>query len=216
MTLIEVMVSQVIALVLISGVFALMVATMRSFHANNASVEAREVLRQTSHALMRDLQALGGADGRAGELLGFIDGGNGAPDSFWVFKTNPGLCGGEMSTVASPTNALGISAASGCPFSTTTPTCLSSAIAGSYVSVAGDRGTVIALVSSVDDAACELTFDDSDNAAAIAAYNASFSPAASHCLAAASMCSEPAASRCCANSSGATPVSSPSTPAIRP
>jgi hypothetical protein len=170
MTLVELLVSQTIVLFVVGGVFSLVVAFGKSFHAADGASQAQIRVREIGHVLLRDLTALGGADGRAGELLQVEDSTT-APDAFAVFKVNPGLCAGGVAVTEHDGAVLRFAAATEpCPFADTSTTCPTSMLQGRTVVVVGERASMLAKLSTVNPATCTATVapGDPDNDDALA------------------------------------------------
>lgn len=182
MTLLELMVSQAVVLVLVGSIFALIVAQTRNFHRMEGSIEAQVSLRQITYALMRDLQAIGGADGRAGELLEVTDNTNG-PDQLLVFKSNPALCNSGLTTVAGANfsgNLLKIAkTGSTCPIGNTAASnaaCHKDLVINKDILLASNTASMRLFATAVDTSGCTITIDSSNalNTAAVTRLKRSF------------------------------------------
>lgn len=170
MTLLELLVSQTIVLFVVAGVFTLVVAMGKSFHAADGASQAQVRAREIGHVLLRDLTALGGADGRAGELLQVEDATT-APDAFAVFKVNPGLCGGGLPVVGHTGVVLRFAAPTeSCPFADTSTTCPTAMLRDRTVVIVGERASMLVKLSNVDATTCKATVapNDADNVDALA------------------------------------------------
>jgi hypothetical protein len=107
LSLIEVMVSQSIAIVVISAMMAIVVAMVNKLQSEVAVSDAQVNLRQVSHLLIRDTQGLGSSAGAtAGDFILIRDGGTNGSDTFTVFRRDESICGGSL-PVSPPTQSNG-------------------------------------------------------------------------------------------------------------
>jgi len=107
LSLIEVMVSQVIALVVISAVMSLVVGLVQKLNAEVAVSDAQVRLRQVTHLMLRDTQGVGSTtDSSVGDIAIVADGGASAADSFTLFKRDESVCGGGLEVSRTPGNVL--------------------------------------------------------------------------------------------------------------
>jgi len=140
MTLIEVMISQTIAIVVISAMMAVVVAMVNKLQSEVATSDAQVHLRQVTHLLLRDTQGIGSSSGAsAGDFILINDGGANAPDSFTLFRRDESVCGGGVPLEAgngSSGNRLNVDQSSGCPLALST--CPPVELAGRTVMVVGD------------------------------------------------------------------------------
>ena len=97
MTLIEVMVSQTIALILIAALTSLVVMMVTRLSSETNVSDAQVRLRQASHAILRDSQGIGGELSQNGDLVIVeeADGLDGS-DAFTLFKRDESVCGGSV------------------------------------------------------------------------------------------------------------------------
>lgn len=96
MSLLEVMVSQTIALVVIAGMISMVGFMVTKLSAETKVSDAQVRLRQVTHLMLRDTQGVGGDVSQAGDLVVVTDGGVGAPDTFKLFKRDESVCGGSL------------------------------------------------------------------------------------------------------------------------
>lgn len=165
LTLIEVMVSQAIALVVISAMMAIVVAMVNKLQAEVAVSDAQVRLRQVSHLLLRDTQGVGASSGSsAGDFIAIFDGGNNAPDSFTLFRRDESICGGGIGVDTSianngkPNSHDGVNlypdATNGCPFAL--PTCPRDELNGRSLFVLGKKGS--AMMVGHNAKTCKITY----------------------------------------------------------
>jgi Tfp pilus assembly protein PilW len=185
-SLIELLVAQVIALIVVAGLLSLFVPTVQALAQNEGSVESQVRLREASHLLLRDLQGLGGAEGGSGALFVVLaDGGAGGADRFRVFRRDhtvctenlaePGVMAVTTITPAAETATLGL-VTGVCPL--TAASCTAAAVVGRRMFVRSSTGAAIPLeVTAVDPGACTMTFGAAANLDAVTAYNRVFTPA---------------------------------------
>lgn len=188
LSLIEVMVSQAIALIVLSALLALVVAMVSKLQAESVVSDAQVRLRQVSHLLLRDTQGVGSSSGvGTGDFYFVKDGGVAAADEFTVFKRDEAVCGGGVGIAESdgvtvevedidtdPTAATAMA----CPIGLAG--CSASDIAGVAALVAGSAKSVSLLGgtggSGAGAGACRFTFPTGAQASdAVSAYNARFS-----------------------------------------
>lgn len=171
-SLIEVMVSQVIALVLIVSLTSLVVALSKKLHSETAVSDAQVQLRQASHLLLRDTQGIGGDFSAVGDLVVVDDGGTNAPDSFTIFKRDESVCNGGV-VVSQVGSSVNLQSPSPCPFSAaSTPLCSEADLAGRTLLVKGTERSIIAAGAHNFPGDCKINFangqqQDED----VAAYN---------------------------------------------
>ena len=97
MTLLEVMVSQTIALILIAALTSLVVMMVTRLSSETNVSDAQVRLRQASHAILRDSQGIGGELSQSGDLVIVEEGdGLGGSDAFTLFKRDESVCGGSV------------------------------------------------------------------------------------------------------------------------
>ena len=185
-SLLEVMVSQAIALIVITGLMALFVPLVQSFAQTEGGLESQVRLREASHVILRDVQGLGGADGGTGSLFAVLsDGGTNGPDRFRVFRRDHTICTENLAepgvmalsaiTAAAKTVKLG-QVAGVCPL--TSATCTPAMIIGRKLLVRSANLPSLPLVVTAADSSaanCTLTFSAAANTSAVAEYNAVFS-----------------------------------------
>jgi hypothetical protein len=96
LSLIEVMVSQVIAIVVIAGMMSLVVAMIRKLDSEASVADAQIHLRQVSHLMLRDTQGVGGEISTSGDMVFITDGGASAADQLAIFRRDESICGGLL------------------------------------------------------------------------------------------------------------------------
>jgi Tfp pilus assembly protein PilW len=177
-TLLEVVCAQAIVLIVIAGMLSLFVPLMRHFNDEEGLVDARIKLREATDLFSRDVQSIGGADGRAGYLfVRLSDGGATAPDSFRVFKRLQGVCTGSTDPGAliaadpfSTDTAMQL-VAGACPIAAT-GNCTPAILVGRKLLLRGPRRSIPLLVTSADPITCHIGFGDAaSNAAVVTEYN---------------------------------------------
>lgn len=169
-SLIEVMVSQAIAVTLIAGLSSLVVAMVKKMHAETAVSDSQGRLRQASHLLLRDLQGIGGGSlasaTSTGGFVRVVDGGANAPDELEVFRRDESICGGSLTVaMASGTNVTANTtgvATGGCPFFPTNTICVESDFETRQVVVIGAsspfRANMVAANAHSNEAQCLINF----------------------------------------------------------
>jgi len=173
------MVSQAIILVVVSGVFTIIVAISKSYHSSDGGVGAQLRLREVSHVLMRDLQGLGGEDGRAGDLMEVVDSTSSA-DTVSVFKTNRAQCGGGLTTTRFNTNRIHFAPDSPCVVGTAI--CPATVVNNQLIALITDDATLKVRVSNVNtnsgasNCSVYISPTDPDNQRALARLQLSYPP----------------------------------------
>lgn len=182
-SLLELMVSQAIALIVIAGLLALFVPLVQNFAQTEGGLESQVHLREASHVILRDVQGLGGADGGTGSLFAVLqDGGATGPDRFRVFRRDHTICTenlaepGVMALSAINAGAKSVTlgnVAGVCPL--TSATCTPAMVTGRKLLVRSANVPSLPLVVTAADAAtCTITFAAGSNTGATAEYNAVF------------------------------------------
>ena len=182
MSLVEVMVSQTIALVVITAMMSLVVAMVKRMQSETAASDAQVRLRQASHLLLRDTQGIGGSSSSSGDLVFIVDGGSGAADEFTIFKRDESVCGGglELTGIAGVNIAfttVDIDPTSGvneqCPVDR--PLCPASELAGRTAQVVGPFKSIAMTGHTATASSCMLNFPKGQQATdVVASYNARF------------------------------------------
>lgn len=187
MSLIELLTSQVIVAIIAAGMFAVIGGLTRSYHSEYGASEAQVRLREASHVLLRTLQGIGGADGRAGDLVYTTDGGATAPDSLTVFRADFGTCGGVQSVDAVDGVNLRLVQTDldgdgyvDCPIDHLVG-CSATELEGKVVMVEGTSRSAQLLLTNVNTSPCQLTFNSGAlQGLLVGAYNAHFGAAATN------------------------------------
>ncbi len=175
MSLLEVMVSQSIALVILAAMMSLIVSMITRMQAETAASDAQVRLRQVTHLLLRDTQGVGASSGAAtGDIVFITDGGATAADTFTIFKRDESVCGGGLATtgLASYANTnVPIAKVTTCLI--TTPACPVVDINARSIQLVGkDRSFAISGQTASN---CMISLPTGATAtAAVAAYNARF------------------------------------------
>lgn len=185
-SLVEVMVSQVIALIVISGSLSLVVPLLRNFGEQEGAVEAQIRLREVSHVILRDVQGIGGGDGRAGSLFTLVaDGGAFGSDQMRIFKRAQGLCTGQIDpgslavrgspgvnlTVQLDGTSADLHAVDDeCPMRVLS-NCSEALLADHEVLVSGPGGAAAMRISSVNASSCRIQLNPNANPNVVADYN---------------------------------------------
>ncbi len=182
MTLIEVMISQVIALIVISAMMSVVVAMVNKLQAEVATSDAQVNLRQVSHLLLRDTQGVGSSAGStAGDFVVIQDGGATAPDSFTLFRRDESVCGGSLPVANSVGNVLNIdNVGAACPFSFAN--CTEADVKDRTLMVLGANGQAIMMTGRTANASsCKVNYPTGQQENdVVAAYNRVYSPAAAN------------------------------------
>ena len=179
LSLIEVMSSQVIVIILITGLVGLLTAMTKKINSETNASDAQVRLRQASHLLLRDTQGIGGDAALAGDLVAVTDNVTNAAtadvgtDVLTVFKRDESVCNGGMGVTFASGSRVSVNGT--CP------------IAGAGCSVSELSSRRVALknggkaleLTPVTPASspCSIDFAGSVNAAAVAAYNTSYKTA---------------------------------------
>jgi prepilin-type N-terminal cleavage/methylation domain-containing protein len=96
-TLIELMVSQAIALIVLSALLSFVSMIVNKVQSQTAAADAQARLRQTSQLLLRDTQGVGSSSGiGVGDFYFVNDGGTSGADEFTIFKRDEAVCGGNL------------------------------------------------------------------------------------------------------------------------
>ena len=190
LSLIEVMVSQVIGLIVITGIMALVVAMVRKLNSELSVADAQVHLRQATHLLLRDTQGVGGEVSISGDVVTVLDGGTAGADGFTIFKRDESVCGGLLTVAAkpaapgaAPTTHDGVTIniadvdtnlTSGitnvCPF--TLSVCPTSELAGRAVLMTGAARSVQMTGHTVNASSCKINFPGGQQSAdLISSYN---------------------------------------------
>lgn len=180
MTLIEVMISQTIAIVVISAMMAVVVAMVNKLQSEVATSDAQVHLRQVTHLLLRDTQGIGSSSGAsAGDFILINDGGTNAPDSFTLFRRDESVCGGGIpldAGNATSGNTLNPDASSGCPLALAS--CPPGELAGRTLMVVGDSRSAQMTGHTVNAAACKINYPTGQQATNVVNnYNARYGTA---------------------------------------
>lgn len=175
MTLIEVMTSQVIVIILITSMVALVAAMVKKLHSEAGVSDANVHLRQATHFILRDSQAVGGDLAEAGDVVVVQDGGATGPDTLTLFKRDEALCNGGLGGVAQqPGNARVLrvgEVAGACPITRSPGNCSEEELASHRVVVKGGAFMAIAVPTSPNMQPCQVTFGTSDNQETVNVFN---------------------------------------------
>ena len=157
-SLLEVMIAQVIAFIVMAGVCAMIAAFIKSYHATDGTVQAQVRMRQITHVLLRDLQAVGGSDGSAGELVVVTDGGTNGPDTIDIFKKNELCAGLEIIGVSGDDIQLGVVGGGVCDASFFDSQCPASNL--EYIALKSkDAGDSVRVSGTLNQSNCLFSFD---------------------------------------------------------
>ena len=183
MTLVEVMISQAIAIVVISAMMSVVVAMVNKLQSEVATSDAQVNLRQVSHLLLRDTQGVGSSAGStAGDFVIIQDGGATAPDSFTLFRRDESVCGGSLPVANSTGNVLNVDNVGGaCPIPSAS--CTIADIEGRTMMVLGSNGQAIMMTghNATGGSSCKVNYPTGLQAGdVVAAYNSAYSPAAAN------------------------------------
>ena len=182
MSLLEVMISQTMALIVISAMLSLVVSMVKRMQSETAASDAQVRLRQATHLLLRDTQGIGGSSGASGDLVFIVDGGTGAADEFTIFKRDESVCGGGLSLTGTsgvnidfakvdidPTAGVNLK----CPVEL--PTCPASELAGRSAQLVGPSRSIAMTGHSANGSSCKLNFPTGKQAGdVVGAYNQRF------------------------------------------
>lgn len=157
LSLLEVMVSQSIALIVITGMVSMVGFMVKKLNAETKVSDAQVRLRQVSHLLLRDSQGVGGDLASAGDVVLVTDGGVSAPDEYRLFKRDESVCGGGLSVSKTPGNVIKFGDVSGgCPIGL--DFCLAKELEGRAALVIGKRSATMTGQSATGGGACKLNF----------------------------------------------------------
>lgn len=185
LTLVEVMVSQTIAIVVISAMMAVVVAMVNKLQAEVAVSDAQVNLRQVSHLLIRDTQGVGSSTGAtAGDFITIADGGTGAADTLTIFRRDESICGGSLPVVDNSGNNLNvqkIGPGATCPFDNVNVSfCDDDDLIGRTLMVLGIDGKVAMMTghnASAQGNGCKIVYPTGQQAGdVVAAYNSIYDP----------------------------------------
>ena len=179
MTLVAVMISQAIAIVVISAMMSVVVAMVNKLQSEVATSDAQVNLRQVSHLLLRDTQGVGSSAGStAGDFVVIQDGGATAPDSFTLFRRDESVCGGSLPVANSVGNVLNIdNVGAACPIPSAS--CTIADIEGRTMMVLGSNGQAIMMTghNATGGSSCKVNYPTGLQAGdVVAAYNSAYSP----------------------------------------
>ncbi len=177
-TLIELVVSQAIALVLATGLIAFVTNITRKVHTEVAVADADSHLREASLLLLRDMQGLGSGNGRVGNLVTVSDGGIANADTLTSFQRDEALCNGGLSGIQGAARRIDINVISGlCPVSTGASVCSAAEIQSRHTMLVGASSRALSATPSVVAGAgsgCSITYDATANAPFVTQYNARY------------------------------------------
>jgi hypothetical protein len=183
LTLIEVMISQAIAIIVISAMMAVVVAMVNKLQSEVAISDAQVHLRQVSHLLLRDTQGVGASSGSsAGDFISIADGGANGADSFTLFRRDESICGGgialdqKIGKNNKPETHDGVNLnpdqGDGCPIGR--ETCGPDELNGRSLFVTGKTGSAMMVGHNAREQACKITYPTGKQASDIVdRYNAS-------------------------------------------
>jgi Tfp pilus assembly protein PilW len=177
MTLLEVMVSQTIALILIAALTSLVVMMVTRLSSETNVSDAQVRLRQASHAILRDSQGIGGELSQSGDLVIVeeADGLDGS-DAFTLFKRDESVCGGSVGITgtAGVTSSVAFRGSPAvCPIGLTG--CSSSDIDGHRLIVIGASRSIDVSGHLSNAASCNLVLPvGAGGAQAVTAYNGKY------------------------------------------
>lgn len=158
-SLLEVLIAQVIAFIVMAGVCAMIAAFIKSYHATDGTVQAQVRMRQITHVLLRDLQAVGGSDGSAGELVVVEDGGTSGPDSIDIFKKNELCAGLQIVEINNTQIQFGRTDGNTCDATFFDSKCPASNI--EYIALKGkDTGDSVRITGSLNQTNCLFSFNN--------------------------------------------------------
>lgn len=177
LTLLEVMVSQTIAIILIAAMTSLVVTMVTKLSAETNVSDAQVRLRQASHLILRDSQGVGGELSQSGDLVVVEDNVGGAgPDRFTLFKRDESICGGSVAIPA--TNGVTVSVGQRgtpavCPIGLSG--CSEADILNHRLVIVGPSRSIDLTGHSANAAACKLVFPTgADETDVVARYNAKY------------------------------------------
>lgn len=188
LSLIEVMISQSIAIIVISAMMAIVVAMVNKLQSEVASSDANVNLRQASHLLLRDTQGIGSSAGAtAGDFIIIRDGGSSAADSFTIFRRDEAICGGSLPITGTTTEHLIVDNKAGppspgnpdgtCPFAEENKaSCPADEVRDRELMVLGLDGRAV-MISGHKPDGCTILYPGGTQATdVVAAYNALYDP----------------------------------------
>lgn len=181
LSLIEVMVSQSIAIVVISAMMAIVVAMVNKLQSEVAVSDANVALRQVSHLLLRDTQGIGSSSGAtAGDFILIGDGGSTGPDTFTIFRRDESICGGSLPVKDSNGVVLRLDDVGNpptCPFKFPA-SCDPGEVEDRTLMVLGKTGQAVMMTANTANAAsCGVNYPNGKQAGdVLAVYNATYDP----------------------------------------
>jgi len=180
------MVSQSIAIVVISAMMAIVVAMVNKLQAEVATSDAQVNLRQVSHLLIRDTQGIGSSSGAtAGDFIIIADGGSNGADTFTIFRRDESICGGSLPVTADNSgnnlNVEKVGPGGTCPFDVNNAAfCDPGEIIERELMVLGIEGKAIMMTghqATAQGNACKINYPTGQQAGdVVAAYNAQYDP----------------------------------------
>lgn len=175
MTLIEVMTSQVIVIILVTSLVALVAAMVKKLHSEAGVSDANVHLRQATHFLLRDTQAVGGDLALAGDVVIVTDGGATGPDTLTLFKRDEALCSGGLGGItqnSGDSRVLNVANVNGaCPITDEPGNCSEEELRSRRVTVKGSAFMAIAVPTSPNEQPCQVTFGTADNQQTVNQFN---------------------------------------------
>jgi hypothetical protein len=175
MSLIEVMTSQVIVIILVTSLVGLVAAMVKKLHSEAGVSDANVHLRQATHFLLRDTQAVGGDQAMAGDVVIVTDGGATGPDTLTLFKRDEALCNGGLGGITQqPGNSrvLRVADVNGaCPITDEPGNCSEDELRSRRVTVKGGAFMAIAVPTSPNEQPCQITFGTADNQQTVNQFN---------------------------------------------
>lgn len=169
-SLIELMVAQVMVLVISGSIFIFIASMTKTYHTQEANTASRTSLRHATAVMLRDLQAIGGEHGAAGDLVTVTDGGSGASDQLELVKVNNAICP-NLANIGPSNKRVSIGkVGSDCPWEVGNPACTKPMLVGRDLIVSGTAHSVKLRTTTVDNGgSCRIHFGN--NTANVAAFN---------------------------------------------
>lgn len=175
MSMIEVITSQVIVIIVVTGLVGLVAAMVKKLNSENNVSDAQVRLRQATHLLLRDTQGIGGDAALSGDLISVVDNVSVAADAdlgtdiLTIFKRDESICNGGMGV--SLTSSQKVTATGTCTIAATG--CSVAELQTRRVVLRNGAKSIELTPATPTASPCAIDFAGSANANAFAAYNKS-------------------------------------------
>ncbi len=173
MSLIEVMSSQVIVIILITGLVSLVAAMAKKLNSETNVSDAQVRLRQATHLLLRDTQGIGGDAALSGDLVSVVDNVANAVDAdvgtdiLTVFKRDESICNGGMNVAFASASKVNVNGT--CTIATSS--CSIAELQGRRIVLKNNAKSLELTPSTPSSSPCAVDFAGAANTNAFVAYN---------------------------------------------